>query len=644
MNSSLSAPVPGTSNPSRRRPWLLVFAVAFVALAGLWMVKHRIDKARATAERRQFLRMQEAMLEQMAHPTTPAGPIRSGPVWVESKGLSSTRTHSQDEGTSKSEILPLTIPALVATTTPVKLPPSEPTSTTPSGQSSTPPVKARKNRGEDLFDTCVVPTLVIEVPRSGVAALGANPRRYVTATVREGDIRYTNVALKLKGGPGSFRNFEDTPSLTLNFEKFAEGQSFHGLKKLHLNSSIQDRTFLCEKISRELFNAAGIPTPRAGHALVTLNGREMGLHVLLEGVNRQFLKRHFEDPSGNVYDGHAGMDVGTRIPVNEGENPKDRQRLADLAAAAKESDLNTRRERLEKVLDVDRFLTFVGLETLLAHWDGYTMNRNNYRIFHDRASDRMVFLPHGMDQVLGGREVALFPKSQAIVARSVLEVPEFRARYRSRLRELATNVFQPTAIAGRVREIVSRVGPVLATEDIEAASAFRRRASSFEKRIAARSISVERELFGAPVLASRTTHGAPEVTEWEPRLDLGDATLERVQDERGRAVLRVTTSKGCTASWRSRAVLEPGRYRLEGDLRFQGVELDSADPRSGAGFRISRQRTGQKNTGNREWSAVRHDFEVSETMLDVELICELRAKKGVLWVDPESIKLTRLAR
>lgn len=535
-------------------------------------------------------------------------------------------------------------PALMAATTLAGSPPQRAATPTPSGQPATPPVKARKNRGEDLFDDCVVPMLVIEVPRRGVTALGASPRRYVTATIREGEVLYTNVALKLKGGPGSFRNFEDTPSLTLNFEKFAEGQSFHGLKKIHLNSSVQDRTFLCEKISRELFNSAGVPTPRAGHALVTLNGREIGLHVLLEGVNRQFLKRHFNDPGGNVYDGHAGMDVGTPIPVNEGENPKDRQRLADLAAAAKESDLKIREERLERVLDVDRFLTFIAMETLLAHWDGYTMNRNNYRIFHDRQSDRMVFLPHGMDQVLGRREVALFPKSQAIVARSVLEVPEFRARYRSRLEELTTNVFQPAVIAGRVREIVARVGPVLATEDIETASAFRRRASSFEKRVAARSITIERELFGAPVTASRTDHGVPDVMEWQPRLDLGDAALERVKDERGRAVLRITTSKGCTASWRSRAVLEPGRYRLEGDLRFQGVELDSADPRSGAGFRISRQRAGQKNSGDREWSAVRHDFEVSETMLDVELICELRAKKGVLWVDPESIKLTRLGQ
>lgn len=135
------------------------------------------------------------------------------------------------------------------------------------------------------------------------------------------------MALKLKGGPGSFRSFEDTPSLTLNFEKFAEGQSFHGVKKLNPNNSVQDRSFLCEKINRELLNAAGVPTPRAGHAIVALYRRELGLHVLLEGVNRQFLKRHFQDPGGNVYDGHAGMDVGTRIPVNEGENIRDRTRL-----------------------------------------------------------------------------------------------------------------------------------------------------------------------------------------------------------------------------------------------------------------------------------------------------------------------------
>jgi spore coat protein CotH len=101
------------------------------------------------------------------------------------------------------------------------------------------------------------------------------------------------VAIHLKGSAGSFRPVEDKPALTLNFDKFAPGQRFHGLKKIHLNNSVQDSSYLSEQISRELFLAAGVPTTRATQAKVQLNGRNLGVCVLVEGWNKQFLKRHF---------------------------------------------------------------------------------------------------------------------------------------------------------------------------------------------------------------------------------------------------------------------------------------------------------------------------------------------------------------
>ena len=133
------------------------------------------------------------------------------------------------------------------------------------------------------------------------------------------------MAIHLKGGPGSYRQLGDVPSFTVNFDRFAPGQTFHGMKKIHLNNSVQDRSFLSEKISRELFEAAGVPAPRAGNAKVTFNGRE-GLYVLVEGVNKQFLKRYFKNVKGNVYDGHSGTDVTDDLPTNAGENPRTKTR------------------------------------------------------------------------------------------------------------------------------------------------------------------------------------------------------------------------------------------------------------------------------------------------------------------------------
>jgi hypothetical protein len=65
------------------------------------------------------------------------------------------------------------------------------------------------------------------------------------------------------------------------------------LDKIHLNNSVQDRSYLTEILCGDLFLAAGVPAARGTHARVFLNGRDLGLYGLKEGFDQSFLRRHF---------------------------------------------------------------------------------------------------------------------------------------------------------------------------------------------------------------------------------------------------------------------------------------------------------------------------------------------------------------
>ncbi|MDB6039216.1 MAG: cotH 3, partial [Verrucomicrobiales bacterium] len=484
-----------------------------------------------------------------------------------------------------------------------------------------------------------IPGLRIDLTRDGIASLNRSPRIYVKATVREGGKWYTNVAVHLKGSFGSFRGLNDTPALTVNFDHFAAGQTFHGLKKIHLNNSIQDHSYLSEKICRELFEAAGVPVPRAGNARVNLNGRDLGMYVLVEGINKQFLKRYFKDAKGNVYDAHQGKDVTDNLPVNSGENPDDKTRLRALANAARVGNLDARLTSLEKTLDLDRFLSFMALEMILCDWDGYTLNQNNYRIFHDRDSDRMVFIPQGLDQMLGESKKSLFPTSRSLVARAVLEIPEGRRRYRERLMQLSTNVFKPELIIDRVHEVAERIEAVMEQTDPQAAAAHKQRAASFCRKVQQRSNYLRSQLFPETPMQFATL-GTGSLTNWESRRDLGEADLNEEQDPEGHKLLHIATKAGCTASWRTTRMLDSGKYEFQARIKTAGVVLNPSDPRAGAGLRVSRHREGQKNAGDKSWTPVKFDFEVHEPS-DIELVCELRANQGDVWFDVSSLNLKR---
>jgi hypothetical protein len=70
------------------------------------------------------------------------------------------------------------------------------------------------------------------------------------------------------------------------------------------------------------------------------------------------LGRYFNDTKGNLYDGHSQNDVTQRMRTNSGENPKDQSALRALAAALRETDLQQRLAAVNKILDLDRFISF----------------------------------------------------------------------------------------------------------------------------------------------------------------------------------------------------------------------------------------------------------------------------------------------
>lgn len=57
---------------------------------------------------------------------------------------------------------------------------------------------------------------------------------------------YHEVGVKLKGAAGSFRSVDDRPAMTLNFGKATEDQRVFGLRRLHLNNSVQDESRMNE--------------------------------------------------------------------------------------------------------------------------------------------------------------------------------------------------------------------------------------------------------------------------------------------------------------------------------------------------------------------------------------------------------------
>ena len=534
--------------------------------------------------------------------------------------------------------------------------------------------KTKAQLTDAFFADTNVPHFIIEVKGTNLNSIRRDPRKNVRATVRVGDEVFEDVALHCKGAAGSFRNFDDRPALTLNMDKFTEKQHFRGLEKFHLNNSVQDPTYLCEAVCGELFLAAGVPAARAAHARVTLNGRDLGFYGLKEGFNKQFLARFFKNTKGNLYDGGFIREITDDLELDSGEGdvPK-RADLKALAAAAKEEDDSERLEALRKVLDVDRFVSLMALEVMTWHWDGYCLKQNNYRVYHNLDDGKIVFMPHGMDQMFWDVNGALLPQFEGLVARAFIHTPEGPDLYRDRVAALLTNVFTAEKITNHIARMQARIQPALLAMNKDAAREQASAARQLQKQILARIARLERVVKepvpevlkpgvrrvarrGAPMAVNAPApdvlkfgaDGYATLPDWREDSTQGGATLDIVKLEGGAETLHILAPRGrpSAASWRTRVILPPGRYVLSARAKTTGVKLlmnDNDRKGIGAGIRISGTEDVRKNNllGDTDWRNIEYEFTVVAGQEEVVLVAELRASSGEAWFEKASLKLRK---
>jgi len=503
---------------------------------------------------------------------------------------------------------------------------------TAAGQTATAPKSHKSDSSEQFFADRAVRNFQIEVSDAEFISLKRRPRIYVEGIVREGGHVFTNVGIHLKG-MGSFRSVDEKPSLVLKFDEFVPDQEYCGLTKLMLNNSVQDQTYLAELLATGLFRDAGVPAARVTHTRVTLNGRDLGLYVAIDAMNKRFLKRIFHNNNGNLYEGYL-RDINTRLDQDNGIDTS--QTDVHKLLAACRTEVSARFERLSKVLDVDRFVSFAAIEMLIAHWDGYTLHTNNYRFYHNPASDKMVFIAHGLDAVFVRPNVSVQPPRRSIVSRALFETTEGRSLYEERLRLLFTNVFRLEIITNRMEQALQKLRAANLTSS-ELAN-IERKSSKMRARIVHRVERVRDQLAGIPIKPLEfDASGQAFITDWRDEFDRGDPVLDRVS-EGGKAILHIKAEGGrCRASWRSMIYLKAGSYRLEGRVRTLGVNG------GGAGLRISGDTRNMRMAGQNPWRELQHDFIVEEQEGgDIELVCEFDALQGEAWYDLQSLRVRKL--
>ncbi len=312
--------------------------------------------------------------------------------------------------------------------------------------------EGRKSEAADLlFRDAQVRVFRLEVSETALSALRQGNHEYVRATFSGDGVTLRDVGIRLKGH-GTFQPVERKPAFALKFNEFTKGQEFLGMAKLLLNNSSLDASYLREWLATQVYRDAGLPAARAAHVRVILNGRDLGLYVALEPMNKSFLKRELGAAGGNLYEGES-RDVDKKLDQESGDDTTQKDLRALVAAA--ESPLAGRWQKMNAVLDVEGFAAFLAVAALTAGTDGYAFTRNNYRIYHHPKTDRLVFLPHGLDGTFGS--AGFVPPTNSLVVKALWPLPEFRQLYRTNLAGLGEKIWRVEELTNRIHAATAKL-------------------------------------------------------------------------------------------------------------------------------------------------------------------------------------------
>jgi len=354
-----------------------------------------------------------------------------------------------------------------------------------------------------------------QVRPGGAGGLGGtddtNPV-WVPVTIEFEGQTWSEVGMRFKGN-SSLRSSWSSGTMKLpfrlDFDQFEDenpeidDQRFFGFQKVTFASNFKDTSFLHEKVAADLFREAGVPAANTAFYEVYVDYGEgpvyFGLYTMTEVVEDTVIEEQFEDDSGNVYKPEgagATFAVGSFSEAsfdkqtNEDEGDySDIIALYDaLHAESRTTNPGAWRSGLEAVFDVDGFLNWLAVNTVIQNWDTYGVMSHNYYLYHDPETDLLTWIPWDNNEALygGGMRGALSMSLEEVgdnwpLIRYLMDDEVYHDRYVAFVEGFNTEVFESDSMAERYRQLAALIEPSVMAEETE--YTFLQSAAAFDRAI-----------------------------------------------------------------------------------------------------------------------------------------------------------------
>lgn len=344
-------------------------------------------------------------------------------------------------------------------------------------------------------------------PGNGMGNLDFADTSYVKATVTFDGLTWESVGFRYSGNStlqNSWSSGTKKISFRLDFDEFEDedpstkNQRFYGFKQISFKSNAMDSSYIREKVVADIFRNAGVVSSQTAFYEIYIDYGEgsqyFGVYTAVEIVDDTVIQSQFSDDSGNVYKPEgtgAAFAAGTfnEESFEKQTNEKEAD-WSDIQAvfSALHSELRTSdpaawRAGLEAVFDVDAFIRWLAVDTIVQNWDTYGTMAHNYYLYTDPQDGLVTWIPWdnnmalsaegggrggrgGMGGMGGVRELDLSNVTdQWPLIRYLVDDPVYHAKYRQFLQETIQGAFDPQKLAATYQKAHDLITPYVEREE-----------------------------------------------------------------------------------------------------------------------------------------------------------------------------------
>ena len=271
------------------------------------------------------------------------------------------------------------------------------------------PAPARPQPSDPFFDDAVVHEIRLNISSRDWQSLQTHylDNTYYACDFRWRDHVIRNIGIRSRGS-GSRNGVK--PGLRVDFDRYVTDQQFLGLKSFVFRNNTQDASSMHERLSMLLFRRLGLPAPREAHAKLFINNEYHGLYLIVESVDKTFLRETFNENDGYLYKydypaeapyyfEDRGPDPAAYVPLpfkpETHETDPRPEFIAQLVQAINQAGDAAFRTVMAEYLDLKKFVQHVAVETFVADNDGFLSNwggMNNYYLYQLQGRKLFTFI------------------------------------------------------------------------------------------------------------------------------------------------------------------------------------------------------------------------------------------------------------